>query len=116
MPNYKSDQMQLAAIYGWYVYVLAEEGGEYSKIGTAQRPQFRVGTIQNGNPRRLKIAMTWHMQRREDAFSIEVLALAMLGDARLPGRDWVHYDAIESIAAVRSAIVGLGIKTMEAHG
>lgn len=110
MTNYRSDQLDRARIWGWFVYVVAEEGGAYSKIGTAANPKYRLESLRNGNPRPLVIAATWRLASRDEAFKLEKAALVAMGIGRSPGRDWVRTTPSKAIEAVERELVRLGFK------
>lgn len=106
----RSDLITISNKFGWHLYVLTEEGGEYSKIGTATNVKYRLAGLQNGNPRRLRIVGIWHLESRDAAFKVEIAALCRLGVARLKGRDWVKCEGEEARAAVLSVFRKLGIR------
>jgi len=100
----------ISRMYGWHVYVVQEEGDQYSKIGTAQNPRYRLGGLRGGNPRQLEMVAVWHVSSRQDALRVELQALANIGASRLHGRDWLNASAEEAMAAVRAAFDQLKIE------
>jgi hypothetical protein len=102
----KSDLHALSRIYGWYVYVLEEDDGAFSKIGTSARVDCRAIGLRGGNPRELFVMASWHFASRDLALRVERLALESC-PGRIAGRDWIKGDAFQAISAVLSAIEGL---------
>lgn len=109
----KSDLNRLSEIYGWHVYVISEEGGEFSKVGTSLRPNLRIDGLQNGNPRPLRLVAIWHLKTRGDALLLEARILARLGEARLSRRDWVRQPASVVIDELRATIKSRGITAQQ---
>lgn len=107
--NY-ADQLRKSEYFGWHVYAVHEVGGEFSKVGTASTPAYRIAGLQNGNPRRLAVVGIWHLDSRDLAFEVEKIALLHLGNDRVPGRDWVRCGPEQAREAVVDAIDQLGIK------
>lgn len=111
--NYFSDQIKAGKLHGWHVYVIAEDGNEFSKIGTAFNLTYRLAGLKNGNPRPLRIARSWHLDSREAAYAVEKVALATCA-GRLPGRDWLDCAPEIAIAAVETAISNARAKLRKA--
>ncbi len=109
MPNAYSDQVDAGDIHGWHVYVLAEEGDEYCKIGSALTVKYRIDGLKNGNPRKLAVVADYHCQTRDAARAVEARALAMATAHRLPRRDWLKVSHLAAIGFVERAIADLGI-------
>lgn len=108
MPNYVSDQIKAGQIHGWHVYVLEEEGGEFCKIGSAFTIPYRLGSLQGGNPRRLSVFRSWHLDDRESARGVEYEALKALSDCRLPKSEWVKFSPAAAAAVVEAVISDMG--------
>lgn len=104
MSNYRSDQIKRGKIHGWYVYVLYEEGTGFAKIGSAARTDYRLGSLQSGNPRRLQVLKAWHLDDRETARMVEMTALKNAGEFRIPKSEWLKPGA-DAVALVEAAII-----------
>jgi hypothetical protein len=104
MANYRSDQIKHGKIYGWHVYVIDEGRKGYSKIGSASRVEYRLSCLQSGNPRRLRVVKSWHLDNRESARAVEIAALKLAGDLRLPKSEWLNCDAALASELVEQAI------------
>lgn len=105
MPSYRSDQIKIGKIYGWHVYVIVEiDHDEFCKIGSASRVDYRLSSLQGGNPRRLKIAKSWHLDNREVARKVELDALKAMADRRLPKSEWIKCPSLAAIEAVERVI------------
>lgn len=103
MSNDRASQLKTSEIHGWHVYVISEEGREFSKIGSACRPQYRIDSIRNGNPRKLEIIKTWHLNSREIARRVEREAILSM-PSRVKNRDWIAGSPEDAISAVEAAI------------
>lgn len=90
--------------YGhWYVYLAAEDGGEFVKVGTARDARHRVNSLRNGNPRSLTIVACVECCTVTRAWEVETAVLTSLGRARLGRRDWMRCSQDEAIAALKDA-------------
>ena len=94
----------LSAINGWSVYVAAEDGGDFSKVGTSVRLDNRIVQLQNGNPRQLNIVASWHLNTRRDAMRLEQYVLARMGHLRLYNRDWIKCHHALLVGSVNDVI------------
>lgn len=74
----------------WHVYVIAEEGADLGpcKVGTARNVAYRLAGLQNGNWRRLTVAVSIPVRGRAMALLVEKQAHARFADTRLGRRDW----------------------------
>lgn len=113
MGNSYHNQVRTGELHGWHVYVLSEEGGEYSKIGSATNIKYRVSGLRNGNPRDLSVACDWHFTGRAGARAVEARALKLAGSKRIPGRDWLRATPEQAIELVETAISDLAARSGE---
>jgi hypothetical protein len=105
MASCRGDQVKLGKIYGWHVYVIQEIGhAEYCKIGSASRPEYRLSSLQGGNPRRLEIVESWHLDDRETARAVEASALSELKAIRIPKSEWIKCAPEMAIATIERII------------
>lgn len=111
--NDYASQQQLSNMHGWHIYILYEQEGLYSKIGTAAVVQYRVASLQNGNPRKLVLHKYWHLKSRAQAFAVEKAALEKAEVKRVPGRDWVLLSHIMAAELVKEAADELNIEMIE---
>ena len=100
----------------WRVYILAEEGNEFCKIGSAANPKYRIDQLQAGNPRRIRMVSAWRLCNRDAALAVESLALKNAGLLRLDRRDWLQCTPEAAIAFVRSALAHLDAKEAQQDG
>jgi hypothetical protein len=71
-----------------FVYLIAEKGTEFCKVGVADDIEARIATLQIGNPRPLFVANCWSLASRSEAFSLESLVLkAFAGESAIG--EWV---------------------------
>jgi hypothetical protein len=109
MGNSYADQIRTGDIRGWHVYVIAEEGDAFCKIGSAVTVVYRLQQLQNGNPRRLRLIADWHLSSRDAARAVESHALASAGLLRLERRGWLECQPDAAVSFVRCAIARLGV-------
>lgn len=86
------------------VYVVAEDGGDFVKIGISKDAAKRVKEIQGGNPRPLRVAFTTHGTDRAIAEQIEFRTHHLLRDHRHEG-EWFRCSVDLAIEAMEKAIV-----------
>jgi hypothetical protein len=107
--NYKSDQTKIGNIYGWHVYLIRETGASgFVKIGSASRVEYRLASLRSGNPRRLELVKSWHLDNREQARGVELAVLKNLDGYRLPASEWFQCRAGLVAATVDETIIHLG--------
>jgi hypothetical protein len=111
--NDYASQSRLSDLHGWYIYIVYELDGLYSKIGTAATVQYRLSGLQNGNPRKLVLFKSWRVASRSDAFKVERAALARAEPKRVPNRDWVLLSHFVAAELVEAAAVELNIPMKE---
>lgn len=110
--NY-AQQLAASKMHGWHVYVLAEDGGEYSKIGSALNFRYRLAGVQGGNPRKLILCAVWHFKDRGHARQVEAWALGRADVERVAKRDWVKCRPERAIELVKLAIRAAGHECAE---
>lgn len=71
------------------VYVIAEKGTKYCKVGISDNPGARLSTIQTGNPRKLFVAFRTDPMDRDFAAQIEYRLLKAMRDFRKEG-EWLR--------------------------
>jgi hypothetical protein len=98
------------ARYTHYLYVLAEEGEAFCKIGSASTPVYIIQQFQVGNPRRLRVVANWGFSSRNLARSVESRALDSAGLLRLDRRNWLECSPEAAVAFVKCAMARLGIE------
>lgn len=74
-----------------HVYIIAEEGTDFIKIGVADRPQSRVSCLQTGNPRQISLHVTYPFPSREQAMQAERKMHEMFERTRAVG-EWFCMD------------------------
>lgn len=108
-----ASQSALSALHGWHIYVLYEDDGPYTKIGTALTVKYRLSGLQNGNPRKLLLFKVWHVSGRAAAMRIERAALARSEPKRVKGRDWVMLSHQVAAALVEKCAAEVGVNLRE---
>jgi hypothetical protein len=109
MANY-DHLMRISELRGWHVYVLAEEGDAFCKIGTTSTPHHSIQQLQNGNPRQMRVVADWHFASRALARSVESKALDSAGLLRLERRNWLECSPEAAVGFVKCAMARLGIE------
>lgn len=77
-----------------FVYVIAEVGGEYCKVGVAGSPEDRMQLLRPGNGRELKVFRFWQIPSRAEAFGIERIVLNTYHDL-IGNGEWIKASAQE---------------------
>lgn len=109
MAGYRSDQIKTGNIYGWHVYIIKEDGNTgYCKIGSTSRVDYRLDGLRTGNPRKLILFRSWHLDSREIARNLETTALHLAGPKRLPKSEWLKCSSDEAAEIVERAILETG--------
>jgi hypothetical protein len=94
---------------GCHVYVIAEEGDAFCKIGSADTVAYLLQQLQNGNPRRLRVIADWHVSGRDAARAVGSHALISAGLLRLERRGWLECHPDAAVSFVRCAMARLGV-------
>jgi hypothetical protein len=82
-----------------FVYLIAENEFGPVKVGVANNPDVRIKELQGGNPKRLRLAGSWKMPDRSDAFGVERAVLDEMSLYRLAG-EWLDADVLGLTAVV----------------
>jgi hypothetical protein len=109
MGNSYADQVRTCNARGWHVYVIAEKGDAFCKIGSAVTVAYLLQQLQNGNPRRLRLIADWHVSSRDAARAVESHALTSAGLLRLERRNWLECHPDAAVSFVRCAMARLGV-------
>lgn len=86
-----------------YVYLIAESDNGPVKIGVAKNPGARIVELQVGNPKRLRLAGTWALLNRNDAFFVERAVLDEMVRYRLVG-EWIDARVSEMKLVISSHV------------
>lgn len=86
----------------FYLYVVANIGTEFLKIGVSSNPRKRVLTMQTGNPLPLKIAHVRGFNSSEIAFQVEARMHFILGAFNKHG-EWFSTSISNSIECLDKA-------------
>lgn len=85
-----------------YVYVIAEAGTQFLKIGVARNPNTRILELQTGNPRKLSLEFYQAVPTKRRAQQVEYRAHGSLMKWRAVG-EWFECPIIEAVYAVQAA-------------
>jgi hypothetical protein len=69
------------------------------KIGISDNPQKRLGQVQNGNPRMLALAFTFHCWDRDWASRVEAAFHSVHRSHRMSG-EWFNLDAVDALGGL----------------
>lgn len=85
-----------------YIYVIAEAGSGFIKVGVAQNPRARLSTLQTGNPRKLSLEFVHECQSRLAAEQVEYRAHGTMLRWRKEG-EWFDVPLDHAIQEVKWA-------------